>query len=100
MLKIKDNVPLEELEKFGFKKQPIKNGYLGYYRCISKGAKIILILPDEALDRKREILVDKWWDSDPRVHKRPKVKYRSNIQVYDVLYDLIQAGLVEKVSDD
>ena len=44
-------------------------------------------------------MVDKWYDNDPRAHKHPKCKYRSNIQVYDVLYDLIQAGLVEKVDD-
>ena len=80
-LRIKDNVDLKELEKFGFKKQPIKNGYLGYYRCISRGAKIILILSDEAGNRKREIIIDKWYDNDPRAHKRPKVKYRSNIHI-------------------
>ena len=97
MLKIKDDVNLKELEKFGFKKQC--HGYKGYYRCISCGVKIILILSDEAGNRKREVIIDKWYDNDPRAHKRPKVKYRSNIQVYDVLYDLIKAGLVEKVGD-
>lgn len=97
MLKIKDNVDLKELEKFGFKKQP--KPYKGYYRCISRGVQIIFILADEAGEMKREVLVDKWFDNDPRVHKHPKVRYRSNIQVYDVLYDLIQAGLVEKVGD-
>ena len=55
-----------------------------------------MVLPDEAGDRGREIMVDKWYENDPRAHKRPKVRYRSNIQVYDVLYDLITAGLVEK----
>lgn len=92
MLKIKDNVDLKELEKYEFKKQP--NGYMGYYRCISRGANIIMILSDEA---GREIMIDKWHNNDPRAHKRPNVRYRSHIQVYDVLYDLIQAGLVEKV---
>lgn len=94
MLKIKADVDLKELEKFGFKKQP--NQYKGYYRCISRGIKIIIILPDEAGQCKREIIVDKWHDNDPRCHKHPKCRYRSNIQVYDVIYDLITAGLVEK----
>lgn len=97
MLKIRDDIPLEELENFGFKKQP--NQYRGYYRCISRGVKIIIILSEEAGERAREIMIDKWYDKDPRAHKNPKVKYRSNIQVYDVLYDLIQADLVEKVRE-
>lgn len=97
MLKIKDDVDLKELEKFGFKKQP--NQYKGYYRCISRGVKIIMVLSDEAGSSAREIMVDKWYDNDPRTHKRPKVKYRSNIQVYDVLYDLIKADVVEKVEE-
>jgi len=94
MLKIKDNIDLKELEKFGFKKQP--KGYYGYYRCIARGVKVIFVLCDEA---GRRIKIDKWYDNDTRVHKYPKVKYRSNIQVYDVLYDLIKADLIEKVGD-
>ena len=97
MIKIKDDVNLKELEKFDFRKQP--NQYKGYYRCISRGAKIIIVLSDQAGERAREIMVDKWYDNDTRAHKHPKCKYRSNIQVYDVLYDLIKADLVEKVDD-
>ena len=95
MLKIKDDMDLKELEKFGFRKQP--NGYKGYYRCISRGVKIIMVLADEV---GREIMIDRWHSNDTRAHKHPKCRYRSNIQVYDVLYDLIQAGLVEKVGDE
>ncbi len=92
MLKIKDDVDLKQLEKFGLKKQP--KPYMGYYICIARGAKILMVCPNEG---NREIIVDKWWDNEQRAHKRPNCKYRSNKQVYDVLYDLIQAGLVEKV---
>lgn len=95
MLKIKDEVDLKEIEKFGFRKQP--NGYKGYYRCISRGVQIIMISADEA---GREIMVDRWHDNDSRCHKNHKCKYKSNIQVYDVLFDLIQAGYVEKVGDE
>ena len=92
MLKIKDNVDLKELEKFGFKKQP--KPYKGYYICIARGVKILMILSDEA---NREIMLDKWYDNDQRAHKNANCKYRSNLQAIDILYDLIQAGLVEKV---
>ena len=94
MLKIKDNVDLKELEKFGLKKQP--KPYTGYYICIARGIKSLMVCPDEG---NREIIVDKWHDNDPRVHKKANCKYRSNKQVYDVLYDLIKADLVEKVEE-
>ena len=81
MLKIKNNIPLKELEKFGFKHR--------YGKCY---------------EYIREI--------DGRIAYRIyTTKNHANIQIeilepviiaqkiQDVLYDLIQAGLVEKVSD-
>ena len=59
MLKIKDNVDLKELEKFGFKE--FSNIYFSEATSISKKYRFILT---------------------------------SNL---DLVYDLIQAGLVEKV---
>ena len=44
MLKIKDNVDLKELEKFEFKKQP--KPYKGYYICIARGIKILMVCPN------------------------------------------------------
>lgn len=92
MLKIKDNLDFKELEKFGLKKQP--KPYTGYYICIARGIKILIVCPNEG---NRQIIIDKWYDNDPRVHKRANCKYRSDKTVYDVLYDLIKADLVEKV---
>lgn len=93
MLKIRDEVDLKELEKFGFKKQP--KPYIGYYICIARGVKILMVCQKEG---NRQIIIDKWYDNDPRAHKRANCKYRSDKTVYDVLFDLIKADLVEKVS--
>ena len=75
MLKIKDNVDLKELENFGLKET--KNTYLkkhtmGEAISIHKDTKIIYMTEDDG------------------------ISYYYHI---GILYDLIQAGLVEKVSD-
>lgn len=73
MLKIKDEVNLEELEKYGV--QHIKNSYEDYYqsgRDFRISTKAHHILPRNGTGNKR----------------------------FDILYDLIQAGLVEKVEEE
>lgn len=74
MLKIKDNVDLEELEKFGFKREwNYKTGeYDGLYYC-----------------------------NDFKVCKNRHLKpfNGTNHKRYDVIYDLIKANLVEKVEE-
>ena len=70
MLKIKDNVDLKELEKFGF----IKTGYIYNYKKIF--AVTVLMVFD---------------------NKKISTPTDDNGNV--ILYDLIQAGLVEKVED-
>ena len=91
MLKIKDNVDLKELQKYGLKKQP--KPYSGYYLCVSRGVQILFVTGA------RIIMVEKWRDYDPRIHKRPNCKYRSNKTILDVLYILIKEGLVERVGE-
>ena len=71
MLKIKDDVDLKELEKFGFKKK--------YYY----NATVL-----ESEDNKQDILFD----------LKTKKMLFCNFG-YDILYDLIKADLVEKVED-
>ena len=70
MLKIRDNVDLKELEKFGF----IKDKNIYYYKNVF--SVIVLMVFDN-----RKI-------SNP-------TDDNGNV----ILYDLIQAGLVEKVED-
>ena len=72
MLKIKDNVKLKELERFGF----AKIGYK-YWRDVDKNWVIVI-------NDKRDICC---WNYVYSGYKRPD----KHIQ------DLIQAGLVEKV---
>lgn len=69
MLKIKDNVDLKELEKFGFKFLYDKEWFNGKFRINNNTRKIRII-----------------------TNKSP--------YEIDTLYDLIQAGLVEKVVKD
>ena len=75
MLKIKDNVDLKELEKFGFKKD--EHGYYTEDTYIS-------INPKDGWTSNKEIC-EKSFESTPTYA--------------DTLYDLIKADLVEKVDD-
>ena len=72
MLKIKDNVDLKELEKYGFKKKYYYNAI-----CIVRE------------DRKHDIFFDL------KTRKLLFINYG-----YDILYDLIKDGLVEKVGEN
>ena len=77
MLKIKDDVDLEELEKFGFKESYYEDSY-----------------------RKKVYLRNN--DDDRvvyRIDKKTKIIRITRIdgELDDTLYDLIKAGLVEKV---
>ncbi len=74
MLKIKDVVDLKELEKFGLKPEfnYLDKTKIDYYKCKSfRVCKNRSILPYNGTNARR----------------------------YDTLYDLIQAGLVEKVEE-
>ena len=86
MLKIKDNVDLKELEKFGFEinfvtgvyKKELKSSYMdNYYIEVQKSRRIIIEtrIKDEYIRNLKS----------------------TNTDELDVIYDLIQAGLVEKV---
>ena len=79
MLKIKDDVDLKELENFGFiKYQSIEDGEMYYCIC------------DLFIGKDRRIL------QDDGINPCKSIDYRlSEIEV-DKIYDLIQAGLVEK----
>lgn len=78
MLKIKDTVALEELEKFGF--MVCDNGQNSYWcvGCIELGLYIAIYE-----NKKIEICEESSGELEP----------------LDILYDLIQAGLVEKVEE-
>lgn len=84
MLKIKDNVDLKELEKFGFEyEEPV------YQKKISKTGKEFIYC-DIYAESSREI--DIYIGDD--IDDNPRDDCPINV---DVLYDLIKADLVEKV---
>ncbi len=93
MLKIKDNVNIEELKKFGFKpKYDEDTGEIIAYQKTNKETEY------EGLTVKIEKT-----KSEIRIFKRTKIgwlisKYKEYADL-DTLYELIQAGLVEKVEE-
>lgn len=78
MLKIKDNINLKELEKFGFDYKEKEDYY--FIGFPFGGANI-------SIDEKRIIEFDDEWWGDA-------------FDLIDTLYDLIKADLVEKVEND
>lgn len=83
MLKIKDNVDLKELEKFGFE----ENSH--YY--------------DYSINN--YINTNNTWlyisKNNRYVYSEPDFEFDISVQefIFDILFDLIQAGLVEKVGE-
>lgn len=86
MLKIKDNVQLKELEKFGFKYVEDKS-YKGDFSYCEKliGDNVILGVtePSRVIYSNITISLTTYIFSDG----------------FDVIFDLIQAGLIEKVKE-
>lgn len=80
-LRIKDNVDLKELERFGFRKS---------YSCFKyEYDYTILTIVDY------QILIYK----DRTIKVTQSSMYQVDNRLLDTLYDLIQAGLVEKVEE-
>lgn len=78
MLKIKDNVDLKELEKFGF------DEYIECYEYIKYDASFYVY---------KDTRIIKFDCSDWGLDKD------NGAEIIQVLFDLIQAGLVEKVGE-
>jgi hypothetical protein len=85
MLKIKDNVDLKDLEKFGFKykDKTIEEDIIHPYY---QNEDVYISVEKTKCYNKRELLFDgrNYWDIP---------------SVPNVIFDLIQAGLVEKVGE-
>lgn len=107
MLKIREDVNLEELEKFGF-----ETGYYDYYTT-----KKTVVIPcycyececsdedtghNKIYENQKNFMVDKKTRIINRMTYGGKNSYYFNIlqnQDYDLLYDLIKADLVVKVEE-
>ena len=107
MLKIKDNIDLKELEKFGFKK------YYEIRENSNKGKTLNLATYREwgykYDDTENTIEIVEKRENSYWVHQnieRQIYVYESDWDVgvsmpaIEVIFDLIQAGLIEKVSDE
>ena len=93
MLKIKDNVDLKELEKFGFKpKYDEDTGKIKAYEKV-KIEKEYMGLSVTIKTTKSKIRIFRRTDKEWRIN--PYSEYFDE----DTLYDLIKADLVEKVED-
>ena len=85
MLKIVDNIDLKELEKFGFKKHK-----KAYYRC--KRNDYIKNLKNGYIEISNDT---RWINQDGIEFLRA-----DEIEYQNILYDLIEAGYVEKVEEE
>ena len=81
MLKIKDDVDLKELEKFGFRRSDKIFNYIYDYTIRTTIDSQIKIYADRHIKISQTSMLD------------------LNNSLQNKLYDLIQAGLVEKVED-
>lgn len=88
MLKIRDNVDLKELEKFGFKKGKIYCFYY-YSKDLYKDRVRIAICKPLQDFKDKQIFLDCIEDET----------YIYLDEYGEILFDLIQAGIVEKVEE-
>lgn len=96
MLKIRDDVDLKELEKYGFITRI--NNYDGYpiYEKMQNTDKVEygLLINDYYDDHNKTI--EYYFNNNMDIHQDIDLSDKESL---DVLYDLIKADLVEKVED-
>ena len=84
MLKIKDNVDLKELEKYGFKYEKMIYNRERYYEPITCIDVTVKNTTKASSLKLRQVIVN---------------TYNIEHEAIELLYDLIKDGLVEKVED-
>ena len=108
MLKIKDNIDLKELEKFGFiyyKKERQNNGNPKFYNGFKTYFEIGYIWDDGV--NTVEVVIERI-NANWNFHNQEREIYvfesdydmDVSDNMIDLLFDLIQAGLVEKVEEE
>lgn len=93
MLKVLENLDLNELKKYGFHSFKVNRLQTNYYRLFSHGATMIIVN-----NLCRELVIDKWRDNDTRIHKVPKTSYKDMTTIEDCIFDLAVGGVIEKAS--
>lgn len=86
---IKPTKPIEEYEKYGFRKCKGSYGKNGcYYLCVSRGCEIIFISP-------LLINIISWTDNDSRIHKNPNCRYRDKRTAIEIICEMAMDGLLK-----
>lgn len=112
MLKVKDDVNLEELRKFGFKpKYDSDTGEIVYYYKAYYADKSCFVEGRQYTEYQirintKTVKVSTWgWHKKKNIKRkftydRPPI-YSDGIEHFvDIIFDLIQAGIIEKVNED
>ena len=81
MLKVKEGIPLEELEKYGFMYWDKEDAEVAYFKFISLNKMALLVLRNRIIDFELPI---------------GSIIKREDIKIESFIYDLIQAGIVVK----
>ena len=95
MLRIKDDVDLKELEKFGFKNSKEDTWYLVEANDDYDRFETCIVINPKGMFEKNEIIFE--------ISDLDNSEEKSDIDIgarIDTLYDLIQAGLVEKIEEE
>ena len=102
MLKIKDNVDLKELEKFGLRPKYDENtGEIKGYSSLPKSEQFYYRL-FSITKIKKKLLFRKYreiYKIDEEYFVRHTFRSQDDTCDFDLLYDLIKADLVEKVEE-
>lgn len=86
---LKPTKPIEEYEKYGFRKCKGSYGKNGcYYLCVSRGCQTIFLSP---------LMIDvySWLDDDPRIHARPNCRYRDSRTALDIICEMVIEGVIK-----
>ena len=85
---LKPKVPLEEFEKYGFRRCKGFTHADSYYLCVSRGVKMIFVSPEI-------YTINSWDKNDPRIHQVPNCRYRDKRDALDITYQLIKDDMLE-----
>ena len=86
---LKPTKPLEEYEKYGFRKCKGSYGKNGcYYLCVSRGCEMIFISPVM-------ISISPWKIDDPRIHSKPNCRYRDSRTALDIICEMVIEGVIK-----
>lgn len=91
MLKLKENVNIEELTELGFASFKVNRDQTNYYFAVRRGNHVVIVN-----NKTRTLLLDNIGENDNRLHASIKWQNKT-ATVEDGVYLLANAGLIERV---